>query len=59
MDQQQQEQQAAMDRQQQMMMMQQAPQLLKAPIADPSKNPNAEEAIASVMGGGSDAQQPQ
>jgi hypothetical protein len=59
MDQQQQEQQAAMDRQQQMMMMQQAPQLLKAPIADPSKNPNAEEAIASVIGGGSDAQQPQ
>jgi len=38
-----------------MMMMQQAPQLLKAPIADPSKNPNAEEAIASVIGGGEQA----
>jgi hypothetical protein len=59
MDQQQEEKQAAMDQQQQMMMMQQAPQLLKAPIADPSKNPNAEEAIASVMGDGMEAQPPQ
>jgi hypothetical protein len=59
MDQQQQEQQAAQQHQQQMMMMQQAPQLLKAPIADPSKNPNAEEAIASVMGDNSQPQQPQ
>ena len=56
MEQQQQEKSAAQQQQQQMMMMQQAPQLLKAPIADPSKNPNAEEAIASVIGGGEQAQ---
>jgi hypothetical protein len=55
MEQQQQEKSAAQEQQQQMMMMQQAPQLLKAPIADPSKNPNAEEAIASVIGGGEQA----
>jgi hypothetical protein len=55
MEQQQQEKSAAQQQQQQMMMMQQAPQLLKAPIADPSKNPNAEEAIASVIGGGEQA----
>jgi len=39
------EQQQAMD----MQMMQSAPQLLKAPIADPSKNPNAEAVIAEAL----------
>ena len=48
-DQRSQEQQGAMAQQQQMMQMQQLPQMLKAPIADPSKNPNAEEVIGEYM----------
>jgi len=39
-----------MDEQMQMMQAQQAPDLLKAPIADPSKNPNAEEVIQNFVG---------
>jgi len=41
----------AAQQQQNMALMQAAPGLLKAPIADPSKNPNAEEVIASALGG--------
>jgi len=52
MDQQQAEQQQAMQQQQSMMAMQQAPNMLKAPIADPSKNPNAEEVVNAMIGGG-------
>ena len=44
------ERQQAMGQQQQMLQMQQMPDMLKAPIADPSKNPNAEEAIAQYLG---------
>jgi hypothetical protein len=50
MDQRQQERQGAMAQQQQMLQMQQMPDMLKAPIADPSKNPNAEDAIAQYLG---------
>ena len=49
MDQRQAERQQAMGQQQQMLQMQQMPDMLKAPIADPSKNPNAEETIANYM----------
>jgi Bacteriophage head to tail connecting protein len=49
MDQRQAERQQAMGQQQQMLQMQQIPDMLKAPIADPSKNPNAEETIANYM----------
>jgi len=52
MDQQQQEQGEAIQQQQQMIMAKQAGQMLQAPIADPSKNPNAEEMLGAVMGGG-------
>ena len=45
------ERQGALAQQQQMLQMQQMPQMLKAPIADPSKNPNAEEVIAGYMQG--------
>ena len=60
MEQQQQEQQAAMQQQQQMMLTKQAGQMLQAPIADPSKNPNAEEMLSNVVGGmpGMDQAQP-
>ena len=51
MDQRQQEKQGVMAQQQQMLQMQQMPEMLKTPIADPSKNPNAEEAIAQYLGG--------
>jgi len=44
------ERQQAMGQQQQMMQMQQLPDMLKAPMADPSKNPNAEEAVAQYLG---------
>jgi hypothetical protein len=50
MDQRQQEKQGVMAQQQQMLQMQQMPEMLKTPIADPSKNPNAEEAIAQYLG---------
>jgi len=50
MDQRQAERQQAMGQQQQMLQMQQMPEMLKAPIADPSKNPNAEEVIAGYLG---------
>lgn len=49
MEQQQQEQAAAMQQQQQMALTKQAAQFLQAPIADPTKNPNAEEVIASAV----------
>jgi len=39
-----------MGQQQQMMQMQQLPDMLKVPMADPSKNPNAEEAVAQYLG---------
>lgn len=48
-DQRQQEQQGALQQQQQMMQMQQLPQMLKAPILDPSKNINAEQAVSEYM----------
>ena len=47
----QQESEQAAQQQQSMAMMQAAPGLLKAPIADPSKNPNAEEVINNALGG--------
>jgi hypothetical protein len=43
------ERQQAMGQQQQMMQMQQLPDMLKVPMADPSKNPNAEEAVAQYL----------
>ena len=43
------EKEAEMQQQQDMMMMQQAPQLLKTPMADPTKNPNAEEMISEAL----------
>ena len=48
------EQAQAQEQQMQMLQMQQAPDLLKTPIADPSKNPNAEEVISNYI----DNQQP-
>jgi hypothetical protein len=51
MEQQQQEQATAMQQQSQMMLTKQAGQMLQAPIADPSKNPNAEEMLGNVVGG--------
>ena len=50
MDQMQQEQDAAMAQEQEMGMLQAAPGLLKAPIVDPTKNPNAGAIINDVMG---------
>jgi hypothetical protein len=50
MDQMQQEQDAAMAQEQEMGMMQAAPGLLKAPIVDPTKNPNAGAIINDMMG---------
>ena len=50
MDQQQAEQEEAMAHEQEMGMMQAAPGLLKAPIVDPTKNPNAGTIINDVMG---------
>ena len=50
MEQIQQEQDQAMQDQEDMMMAQQAGQLLKAPLADPSKNPMAAETVNAVMG---------
>lgn len=47
----QQESEQAAQQEQSMAMMQAAPGLLKAPIADPSKNPNAEEVINNALGG--------
>lgn len=44
------EQQQQTNQQMQMLQAQQAPDLLKAPIADPSKNPNAEEVIQNFIG---------
>jgi len=58
MDQRQQEKQGALAQQQQMLQMQQMPDMLKTPIADPSKNPNAEDAIAQYLGGGQQAAPP-
>jgi hypothetical protein len=49
MDQRQAERQQALGQQQQMLQMQQMPDMLKTPIADPSKNPNAEDTIAQYM----------
>ena len=49
-DQRQAERQQAMGQQQQMMQMQQLPEMLKVPMADPNKNPNAEEAVAQYLG---------
>ena len=40
---------AAADQEQQMAAMQQAPQLLKSPMMDPSKNPNAEAMLAEAI----------
>ena len=50
MDQQQQEQADQMAREDEMAQLQAAPGLLKAPLADPTKNPNAGELVNSVMG---------
>jgi len=50
MEQIQQEQADAAQQQEDMMMAQQAGQLLKAPLADPSKNPMAGETVNAVMG---------
>jgi hypothetical protein len=50
MEQIQQEQDDAAQQQEDMMMAQQAGQLLKAPLADPSKNPMAGETVNAVMG---------
>ncbi len=50
MDQQQQEQNDQMAREDEMAQLQAAPGLLKAPLADPTKNPNAGELVNSVMG---------
>jgi hypothetical protein len=50
MEQIQQEQADAMQDQEDMMMAQQAGQLLKAPLADPSKNPMAAQTVNAVMG---------
>ena len=50
MEQIQQEQMDAAQQQEDMMMAQQAGQLLKAPLADPSKNPMAAETVNAVMG---------
>jgi hypothetical protein len=50
MEQIQQEQADAMQQQEDMMMAQQAGQLLKAPLADPSKNPMAAETVNAMMG---------
>ena len=58
MDQRQQEKQGALAQQQQMLQMQQMPDMLKTPIADPSKNPNAEDAIAQYLGGGQQSAPP-
>ena len=57
MDQQQQEQQRAMQQQSQMLLTKQAGQMLQAPIADPSKNPNAEEMLGNVVGGLTDQEE--
>jgi hypothetical protein len=46
----QQERQAAAQQQEDMMLTQQAGQLLKSPLADPSKNPMASETVNAVMG---------
>ena len=51
MEQRQQEEQAALAQQEDMMMTQQAGQLLKAPLADPTKNPMAAETVQEVMSG--------
>jgi len=51
MEQQQEEQAAASQQQEEMALTQQASQLLKSPIADPSKNPMAGEMINQAMGG--------
>jgi len=51
MDQQQQEAQAAQDAEMDQTMASQAGSFMNSPIADPSKNPNAEEMIANVTGG--------
>ena len=48
-DEQQDEAEAAMEQEQQMMALQQAPQLMKAPMMDPSKNPNAEAMMAEAL----------
>jgi hypothetical protein len=37
-----------------MMLTKQAGQMLSAPIADPSKNPNAEQMLSEMMGGGAE-----
>ena len=58
MEQQQSEQQAAMQQQQQMQMMQAAPQMLKAPLVDPSKNPDAEDVANNFIDGMMGEQQP-
>ena len=50
MEQQQQEQQAAMQQQAQMLLTKQAGQFMNAPIADPSKNPDAAEMLGGVAG---------
>jgi len=50
MDQQQQEKDEELDREDEMAQLQAAPGLLKAPLADPSKNPNAGDLVNSVMG---------
>jgi len=50
MDQQQQESQAAQDAEMDQTMASQAGSFMNSPIADPSKNPNAEEMIANVTG---------
>jgi hypothetical protein len=49
-DQQQQEAQAAMQQEEEMMLTQQASQMLKSPIADPSKNPMAGDVINAALG---------
>jgi hypothetical protein len=45
-----QEAQAAAEQQEQMMMTQQASNFLKSPLADPTKNPDAKEDVANVIG---------
>jgi len=50
MEQRQQESQAAAQQQQEMMMTQQMGQMMKSPLADPTKNPNAAETVNAAMG---------
>ena len=54
----QQEQQQAQQQQQQAMLLEQAGQMANAPLADPTKNPEAKEDVRNFLQAGQDAQQP-